>query len=383
MVIDNLKKFDWISEFVSILPKIEYERKDFISIAGYPSWENVNSNLLAFYFDENEEHKFYGLFINSLLDIYYEKTNTKIPRETFEGDFSVEREVQTDSNKRIDILINESSTPTEWSIIIENKIYAALYNDLEDYWDSVDSKNKIGIVLSINPVDINNTDFINILHRELLNKVIQNLPNYYEQSDDRHLLLLKEYVLNINTHYRNTKEMDETLKIFQSKREDIETIIKLDARLHEFVSKTVSKIMTANEYKASSNRVSSKGKHFYHKEKGAFRFWVNLDKIKKENNFIAYFELWGKENTTHGNTLKQNLQQQIDSLNLPRHIEIVTGGNSGSGFQHIYRINIPIGEFSTEGFKERIKKILEEYIFKETFINVAVSEYNNITLHAP
>lgn len=383
MAVNNSIKLDWVSEFVSSLPKIKHERKDIISIAGYPSWENVNSNLLSFYFDENEEHKFYRLFINSLLDVYDEKTKNKIEREVFESNFSVDREVKTNSNKRIDILIKELSSQENWSIIIENKIYAELYNNLGDYWDSVDSKYKIGIVLSIKPTNIPgkyNSDkisFINILHIDLLNKVIQNLPAYYEKSDDRHLLLLKEYILNINTHYKNTIEMDETLKLFQSKKDDIKKLISLDDKLLKYVSDTVTDVMSANGYEPSSRRSTSKGKHFYVKD-SKFRFWVDFGKLKYENHFIAYFELWGNESTKYGDKLKETLKDN-SKLGLPKYIQIGSGGRSGSAFQHIYKINIPVEEYATEGFKETIKKLLETYVFgKNNFINSALSEYDRI-----
>lgn len=384
MTVDNAIKLDWVSEFLSSLPKIKFERKDYISIAGYPSWENVNSNLLAFYFDDNEEHKFYRLFINSLLDVYDEKVKIKIEREIFESAFSVDREVQTNSNKRIDILIKELSSQESWAIIIENKIYAKLYNDLGDYWNSIDSEYKIGIVLSIKPTNIskknktNNISFINILHIELLNKVIQNLPDYYEESDDRHLLLLKEYILNINIHYRNTKDMDETLKLFQSKQDDIKNIITLDAKLLKYVSNTVTDVMSANGYDPSSRRVTSKGKHFYCKSNSDFRFWVDFGKLKYENRFIAYFELWGKKRTKYGDQLKETLTNN-GKLGLSNYIQIASGGKSGSAFQHIYKIDIPVEEYATEGFKKKIENLLEQYVFSENiFINTALFEYDKI-----
>ena len=61
--------FEWINKLISELPETSVARKNLIEIAGYPKWENVNSNLLAFYFDEKEEHGFNRLFLNSLLDL--------------------------------------------------------------------------------------------------------------------------------------------------------------------------------------------------------------------------------------------------------------------------------------------------------------------------
>lgn len=54
--------FSWLTDLVNALPATTKRRKNIIEIAGYPNWENVNSNLLAFYFDENEEHGLSRLF---------------------------------------------------------------------------------------------------------------------------------------------------------------------------------------------------------------------------------------------------------------------------------------------------------------------------------
>ncbi len=193
MIVEDMKdnmNLDWIDELIKLLPEISPIRKNMIEISGFPRWETVNSNLLAFYFDNNEEHGFNNLFIDSLYDIIEEKTNIQIfKRQIFETDFSVEREWITVNGKRIDILLSENYNEDEfnsnWAIIIENKLNANLYNDLLNYWDSVKSKNKIGIVLTINPlIDIkkNQNDkiyFINITHKELSEKVTRNLPKFY------------------------------------------------------------------------------------------------------------------------------------------------------------------------------------------------------------
>ena len=75
---------NWINKLIKELPEISPVKKNLIEIAGYPKWENVNSNLLAFYFDEKEEHGFNRLFLNSLIDLYESKINVEIERELFE-----------------------------------------------------------------------------------------------------------------------------------------------------------------------------------------------------------------------------------------------------------------------------------------------------------
>ena len=87
---------------------------------------------------------------------------------------------------------NEELT-SNWAIIIENKLFANLYNNILDYWNSVKADNKILIVLSLYPIEkpqkIENKGikFINITHGELIEKVKQNLSEFFIDSDDRHL----------------------------------------------------------------------------------------------------------------------------------------------------------------------------------------------------
>ena len=168
---------DWLSDLIRSIPETKAIRKNFIAIAGYPKWENVNSNLLAFYLDEKEEHMIGRLFFDSLIDIYFEKINSEnseieekflVNREILDSEFQVEREVYTPKGNRVDLILkevydfNKVDSKEEnrvevgkfnWAIIIENKIDASIEdNDLIDYWNTINSENKIGIVLSIKPI---------------------------------------------------------------------------------------------------------------------------------------------------------------------------------------------------------------------------------------
>ena len=51
------------------IPIIKSKPKTFLGIAKQPHYENVLSNIYAFYFDVNEVHQFKDLFIKSLLEL--------------------------------------------------------------------------------------------------------------------------------------------------------------------------------------------------------------------------------------------------------------------------------------------------------------------------
>jgi hypothetical protein len=96
-----------------------------MEIAGYPHYENVCSNILAFYLDPEEVHGLGTLVLDALARV----GSIAAADEGVGGNVSVEREVITDNGNRIDILIETDAH----AILIENKIYASVENPLKDY----------------------------------------------------------------------------------------------------------------------------------------------------------------------------------------------------------------------------------------------------------
>ncbi|WP_196888869.1 PD-(D/E)XK nuclease family protein [Aureivirga sp. CE67] len=388
---------NWLDEFLEALPQTSKTRKNMLSIAGYPSWENVNSNMLAFYFDAVEEHGFQRLFLNSLLDVYESKIEdkTNFEREHFDTSFIVEREVVTPNSKRIDIVIKEDSEDSEeesqstnWGIIIENKIYADLYNDLQDYYDTVSAVNKIGIVLSVNSEKIpEGKPFVNILHKELVEKVMQNLSSFYMNSDDRHLLFLKEYISNVQSYYQNkymNKKMDEKLVLFHEKQEEIKKFKAIDRELLQYVSDIVFKIMTEIGYPPYSTKNTSKAKHFFvDREKLSedsflkenvefaekFRFWIDLDYFRYHNTFWACFELYKKTNTRYGSDLKEFLVEQNVFTKAVKKGE---GGSDTGDYNQIYVISFPLENIINEGFEKQLREGIQREFVSKGFLEKAV-----------
>ncbi len=390
---------DWISKLISDLPETSLTRRNLIEIAGYPKWENVNSNLLAFYFDEKEEHGFNRLFLNSLLDLYEIESGKEIQRELFETDFTVDREVSTVKGGRIDLVLkdesleNDDSDNTSWAIIVENKLFADLYNNLTDYWKAVKSDSKFGVVLSVNPMKIDSKLekkgilFVNILHKELVEKVMQNLTDYYLESNDMHLLFLKEYIANVNSYYRDNnkiKEMDDALKLFHENKLDIEIFKQKDMDLLKHISRVIFNIFDDMGFPPYSRKDSSKSKHFQIKDDFSklskdiqdnidiakkFRFWIDLGRLRYDGTFKAFFELHGNMNTVYGDKLKNILEKE----NLfTENIRKGSGGRSGSGYQHILSISIPMGDFSEVGFDLRLKDVLKKELFEGGFIDKTI-----------
>ncbi|AUC23458.1 hypothetical protein BTO15_15705 [Polaribacter sejongensis] len=222
MKIEELQKF--IKE--NKIPKIKGKPKTFLGIAKQPHYENVLSNIYAFYFNVNEVHKLYDLFIVSLQELIAKKLiDTDLTKDiSFSEGFEIETEYTTKKGGRIDLLLTSENE----AIIIENKVYHLLNNDLKDYWNSIDGlvTKKIGIVLSLNPIlEIKHKHFINITHLELFNSVMSNLGNYLLEANDKYLVFLKDLYQNITNLSKSFMEKKD-LEFYFKNKEEINQIVE-------------------------------------------------------------------------------------------------------------------------------------------------------------
>lgn len=197
----------WLNS-IKILPEKKNRAKTFMDIAGIRHRENSWSEIYAYYFSSGEKHGFGSLFIDSLTELIAEKSGTE--RLVFEN-FVVRREVVTKDNKRIDLVITDG----DHAIIVENKVYAWLYNDLASYWDDlghIEDYNKRGVVLSLFPVNVGEKDdrYVNITHEELSHRIENNISDHYIHAEAKSILFLQDFMQNIYnlTHSMNNEELN-------------------------------------------------------------------------------------------------------------------------------------------------------------------------------
>jgi hypothetical protein len=206
---------DYALKFADIL-KTDFnsetkKERNFLDIALMPHYENVNSNILQFFFDQNGEHGFKDLFLTSFLELI------KSHKQISFLDWTVEREIITKNNKRIDIEIQ--SVDKDAVIIIENKIYHWLANDLNDYWihyPNINDDSKIGVVLSLYSMKVNDSRFINITHQQLCKQVLKNLGNYILTAGHKYIIYLKDFIDNINSFYMSESQKNKLEFYFQN-----------------------------------------------------------------------------------------------------------------------------------------------------------------------
>lgn len=102
-----------LDDFRALPGHVERPRT-FMEIAGYPHYENVCSNILAFFMDPEESHRLETLVLDALASA----GNIAAADEGVGGSVSVEREIVTDAGNRIDILIESDDR----AILIEQDL---------------------------------------------------------------------------------------------------------------------------------------------------------------------------------------------------------------------------------------------------------------------
>lgn len=166
-------------------------KETFISICGFPHYEKVISSILAFFLDTTREHGLKNLFVHSLHDLLDIDFDYSI-------DFHSFTEVRTDNGNYIDIIIQSD----EMTIVIENKIYAKLNNDLNDYFQFAKDKCKKitqGVILGIDKIESANSNFISITYEQLIEKLRCNLGEYVTSADSKYTIFLYDFIENIES----------------------------------------------------------------------------------------------------------------------------------------------------------------------------------------
>lgn len=288
--------------------EIKSRVKTFFDVSGFPHYENVISNILAFFFDSNEEHGLKDLWLKSLLDCYNEKANTSFQSgEVIE----IEREHSTDERKRLDIIISMDDVV----IAIENKIFATPYNPFDMYHREIlkycnGEKRIVEILLSINREENQrtkyNTTFYNITYKDLIGKVKQNLGNYIVDVNEKWLLFMKEVLNNIE-NLGGTYNMNiEWQKFLKDNENSIQKFF--DNYQNDINNKKiwVKNLVSLLSEKIKANNLDLEVGLYDGKSSDYFSLYVNLEKgndiivlephVSRKNPAYFVISLWNRKN---------------------------------------------------------------------------------------
>lgn len=324
-----------LQEFLnkSSIPIYKKAPKTFLQIARQPHYENVISNIYAFYFDVNEEHGLKDLFVRSFIQCINEIRPEKNMVELI--DFDVQTEFSTNKNGRIDILLSNDKS----AIIIENKIYHFLNNNLEDYWNTVVSNNlavnnTVGIILSLREIpNTGHSEFISISHIRFLEKVMHNIGGYILNASEKYLMFLKDLYQNIqNMSKKNMNEQD--VSFYFQNCEKINQLVKfretVTIHIREEILKTQNildgfKYRRPNAKSINFNRL----RYLDFSENSNIMFTIVFDKLlNDERKMLLLLEI-------QGNELK-NLKEVFQKIELDEKEKLIFNPNflNQNGYAH-------------------------------------------------
>lgn len=240
-----------------------------MQIAGFPHWENVYSNILAFLLDTEQPHGFGPLLLRSLVSLL---AHESIDLETIQATDKVSREVSTSSGKRIDIVIECASLV----ICVENKIWSGLHNDLGEYrahCKSIAKANEkltLGIVLSPHGVEspsLAKHDFSSITYGDLVAEVQRQMGSHLGPHNTRYQYLLFDFLDQASRFSRSTTMSDDQQAFLDFWRKNDQKIENLNAMCNSMWSALNAKQKAQAHIEACTSQLTEA-------EQAVFRTWI-------------------------------------------------------------------------------------------------------------
>lgn len=285
------------------IPSPMVELPNVFEISGFPHYERVISNWYAFFFDTAKPHGLSSLFIDSLCELIQE---SEVGRQQFEtlpqflaGICRAEREWLTMKGNYIDLLLFDEcigSTGDDYypnAVIIENKIFASLYNDLNDYFDSIPNGGcKIGVLLSVHPLQTNASlgNFVSLSHKLLIERVLSKLGSVVLNAHPKYLNLLMEFfnnLLSLSSHMK----MDDEVRFSFTHAAQINQLVSLYQRANEKILIAVKDELNKRmNFKLSYTRGNEGLIGFFKEDEPDIVSYIYIQKLLVEKE--VGFDLW-------------------------------------------------------------------------------------------
>ena len=272
--------FNHLNNFLKMSEEIltVQEHIGFLDVIKKTTSETINSNIYAHFLSCDEE-EIKHTFLNALLSIIEEKTQLKIQL----SDTEIRTEFPT-STGRIDVVIRDLINQSH--ILIENKIYHHLDNDLKEYWNFIkvsDSK-KRGVLLTLEPHTIPKEvkgKFINITHWEWISKV-KALIDFSAIQKTNYKVYLTDFFETIE-QLTNTYTMNDSARFYFENAKQINAASHTKQEGHKFLNEQYNLIAAKLGLQAFGNELEWKN------------FWDETNRIDTYFTIVAENIVSGKE----------------------------------------------------------------------------------------
>lgn len=255
----------------------------FLDLYGLTYNENAISNLYAYFFDPNEDHGLGQTFLKCLGELI--DLNLQI------ADFKVHREHPTPKGGRIDIVLKEETKESRPRVIvIENKVYHTVDNDLNDYLQAFPGYIVTGVLLA--PVEINvHSNFRPVTHSALLESVSHSLGSWLISAPPKYLLILQDFIYHMK--YLDAKMEN---KAYEFMFEEGTNIEKLNELRDNVFFDLVTQIKRAGISLGWVHNRTSGWSQSMRSVKGGYLMYFQLTNIFPKHEFEVQLYISGKSN---------------------------------------------------------------------------------------
>jgi hypothetical protein len=263
---NNIAEYSRLFNDFNLIPTTKINRT-FMEVSGYPHYENVCTNILAFYFDPEAEHGLRDLLLRAFFKIL------GVEDAPFSGKISITREMATAAGNRLDLVIEGDN----FIIGIENKIYHHLNNDLCDYSKTLDTRGAMNkcdsiykVILGLTPIKDEaklTNGFKSYTYVQLWQSVKEIIGMYLAEASPKWLTYLIDFMeTTINLSGKNM-ELNQTDQFFIEHNGVIERLVKdreaFKSRLTQIICElavlmgetTAGKSLETLPYKYSTDRL--------------------------------------------------------------------------------------------------------------------------------
>ena len=237
----------WYDDLLHEFEALPHTSTSIFDVAGYPHYENVCSNVLAFYFDPNNEHGLGELFYSCVMNL----TGADDTRPDSYQNFRVLREFRTKKDKRIDLLIETDSQ----LIAIENKLYAPVYNPLDEYSETLEERAKpnqleiVKVILSLKK-EPGASGFACITYEEFFKEIRKLLGKHASTSSQKWLLYLIDFMYTVENLKEGTDmDLTEMDRFFIKNETRVEKLIRDHDQFQSKLNRRVVELKTLMEKK--------------------------------------------------------------------------------------------------------------------------------------
>jgi hypothetical protein len=219
----DIEQLTALVETFKQLPKNERETTLF-DIGSRGHFENPMTEVLSFFCDPSEVHEMHDLVVSSIVNLIRQTSNYACLQHA-EVHNKPQREVTTQNNKRIDLLLSSE----EWIIAIESKVNHQQVNPFEEYEMHVDNlissnttsnieseltdetgKQAVFVILSPDgKVDDENQHnrWCGISFQQLVNEVKNRLQqHFFDAPFNKWSLILKDFLLHLENLVNDSQQ---------------------------------------------------------------------------------------------------------------------------------------------------------------------------------